>query len=143
MVDHTTLAPTPTAERVKRWTARGKRYVHAPVFMAPQAAREGSGLMMISSPQADYDALKPALERMTGKLLYLGDDPMRAASVKLFGNLFIITMTAGLADVNRLAGAVGISTQDAMGLFSFFNPGPMIPGRAAKIASGDFTPSLN
>jgi 3-hydroxyisobutyrate dehydrogenase len=142
IVDHTTTAPTPTAERVKHWAARGKRFVHAPVFMGPSNTREGSGIMMTSCSQADHDALKPALDTMTGKLVYLGDDPMRAASFKLFGNLVIITMMAGLADMNRLAGAVGISAADAASLFSFFNPGPMLPGRAAKMASGDFTPSF-
>ena len=45
IVDHTTTAPTPTAERVRRWDARGRRYVHAPVFMGPANARDGSGLM--------------------------------------------------------------------------------------------------
>jgi 3-hydroxyisobutyrate dehydrogenase len=142
IVDHTTLAPTLTTERVKRWTERGKRYVHAPVFMAPQNAREGTGVMMISSPPAAYDALKPTLERMTGKLVYLGDDPMRAASFKLFGNLLIVTIIAGLADINRLAGAVGISSEDAYHLFSFFSPAPMIPARAAKIAAKDLSPSF-
>jgi len=46
------------------------------------------------------------------------------------------------ADLNRLAGAVGITTEDAFSLFSFFNPAPMIPIRAARIASGDFKPSF-
>jgi len=80
---------------------------------------------------------------MTGKLIYLGDDPMRAASFKLFGNLFIITMMAGLADMNRLAGAVGISTEDAFSIFSWFNPAPMIPGRAKTIAAQTSRPRSN
>jgi 3-hydroxyisobutyrate dehydrogenase len=112
IVDHTTTAPTPTADRVKHWADRGKRYVHAPVFMAPANARDGTGIMMTSCSQADHDKLKPFLDTMTGKLVYLGDDPIRAASFKLFGNLFILTATAGLADMCRLAGAVGISAED-------------------------------
>jgi 3-hydroxyisobutyrate dehydrogenase len=142
IVDHTTTSPALTAQRVARWAANGKHYVHAPVFMGPSNARESTGIMMTSTTPALYDALKPALEKMTGKLVYLGDDPQRAAAYKLFGNLSIITVAAGLADMNRLAGAVGISTADAMSLFSFFNPGPMIPARAARIAAGDFVPSF-
>jgi 3-hydroxyisobutyrate dehydrogenase len=141
IVDHTTTAPTPTAERVKRWADRGKHFVHAPLFMGPANTRDGSGIMMTSCSQADYDKLKDALETMTGKLVYLGDDPMRAASFKLFGNLFIIAILAGLADVKRLAGAVGISAADAFSIFSFFDPAPSIPARAAKIAAKDTTPS--
>jgi 3-hydroxyisobutyrate dehydrogenase len=142
IIDHTTTAPTPTADRVKHWADRGKRFIHAPVFMGPANTRDGSGIMMTSCSQADHDKLKPFLDTMTGKLVYLGDDPMRAASFKLFGNLFILTMMGGLADMNRLAGAVGISAEDAFSIFSWFNPAPMIPGRAAKIVSKDFTPSF-
>lgn len=142
VVDHTTTAPTPTAERAARWAARGKRFVHAPVFMSPQNAREGTGTMMTSTTPQHFDALKAPLEAMTGKLVHLGDDSKRAAAFKLFGNLLIIEFSAGLADLNRLAGAVGITTDDAFSLLSFFNPAPMIPMRAARIAAGDFKPSF-
>lgn len=142
IVDHTTLSPSLTAQRTARWDRRGIAYVHAPVFMQPQAARDGSGVMMTSTTQARYDALRPALERMTGNLVYLGDDPARAAAFKLFGNLMVIATSAAIADINRLAGAVGISTADAMSVFSFFNPGAMIPVRATRVAKGDFVPSF-
>jgi 3-hydroxyisobutyrate dehydrogenase len=142
IVDHTTTAPTPTAERVARWTARGKRFVHAPVFMGPANSREGTGFMLISGDPARIDALEPLLATMTGKLVRLGDAPERAAAFKLFGNLMIITMVAGLADVNRLAGATGVSTKDAMALFDTFNPGGALPVRAGKIGADDFTPSF-
>jgi 3-hydroxyisobutyrate dehydrogenase len=137
IVDHTTTAPTPTAERVRRWDARGRRFVHAPVFMGPSNTREGTGFMLVAGERARYDALLPTLETMTGKVLYLGEDPGRAAAFKLFGNLMIITIVAGLGDVNRLAHATGVSTADALSFFSTFNPGAALAGRADKIASGD------
>ena len=142
IVDHTTTSPTGTAARAHMWAERGVAFLHAPVFMGPQNALESTGVMLASGPLARYETLTPALAKMTGKLVYLGDDPLRSASFKLFGNLFIITMMAGLADMKRLAGAVGISTEDAFSIFSWFNPAPMIPGRAAKIASKDFTASF-
>ena len=140
IVDHTTTAPTPTGERVARWDARGRRFVHAPVFMGPANAREGSGLMLISGERPRYDALRPTLEPLTGNLVYLGEEPSRAAAFKLFGNLALIGMLGVLGDVNRLAHSLGISTPEAMGLFKQFNPGQLLPGRVAKIASGDFSP---
>jgi 3-hydroxyisobutyrate dehydrogenase len=142
IVDHTTTAPTPTVERVARWNARGKRFVHAPVFMGPANSLAGTGFMLISGDPARIDALEPLLATMTGKLVRLGDEPGRAAAFKLFGNLMIITMVAGLADVNRLAQATGVSTRDAMALFDTFNPGGALPVRAGKIGSADFTPSF-
>jgi 3-hydroxyisobutyrate dehydrogenase len=142
IVDHTTTAPTPTAARVARWDERRRRYVHAPVFMGPANAREATGAMLVSGEKARYDALRTTLETMTGRVVYLGEDPGRAAAFKLFGNLVIISTIGVLGDVNRLARALGISTADAMGLFQTFNPGQLLPARAAKLAEGDFTPSF-
>jgi 3-hydroxyisobutyrate dehydrogenase len=139
VVDHTTTAPTPTAERIARWKNRGITFVHAPVFMGPANTREGTGIMMISTPQALTDLLRPELEKMTGKLIYLGDDPIRAAAFKLFGNMFIVTINGGLGDIKRLAGSLGIAPEDAYSVFEFFNPGMLVAPRAKKIASGDFT----
>ncbi len=142
IVDHTTTAPTPTGERAARWLARGKRFVHAPVFMTPANCQAGTGLMLISGPQATHAALLPLLATMTGHVAYMGEAPDRAASFKLFGNLTLLGMMATLGDVNRLAHACGIGTEDAFSLFSQFNPGQMLPARAARIAGGDFTASF-
>ena len=133
IVDHTTTAVRPTAERAARWAARGRRFVHAPVFMAPSNAADGSGLMLVSGAQADHDALLPALQGMTGKVVYVGAAPERAAAFKLFGNLTLIGMLGVLGDLNRLAHAVGIPTAEAFSLFQHFNPGATLPARAARI----------
>jgi 3-hydroxyisobutyrate dehydrogenase len=55
IVDHTTTAVRPTAERAARWDGRGRVFVHAPVFMAPQNAHDGTGLMLVSGPKARHD----------------------------------------------------------------------------------------
>ena len=133
IVDHTTSAVRPTAERAARWAARGRRFVHAPVFMAPSNAADGTGLMLVSGAQADHDALLPALQGMTGKVVYMGAAPERAAAFKLFGNLTLIGMLGVLGDLNRLAHAVGIPTAEAFSLFQHFNPGATLPARAARI----------
>jgi 3-hydroxyisobutyrate dehydrogenase len=138
IVDHTTTAVRPTAERAARWDARGRRFVHAPVFMAPAHCAEGSGLMLVSGDKARHDALLPALQQMTGKVLYLGEAAERAAAFKLFGNLTLIGILGVLGDVNRLAHAVGISTEDAFSLFQQFNPGQTLPARAARISAAEF-----
>ncbi len=137
IVDHTTTAVRPTGERVARWEARGRTFVHAPVFMGPANAAEGTGLMLVSGAQARHDALLPELKRMTGQVVYLGEDPSRAAAFKLFGNMTLIGILGVLADVNRLAHALGIPTAEAFSLFKHFNPGQTLPARAARIESAD------
>lgn len=136
IVDHTTTATSPTAERARRWAARGRRFVHAPVFMGPSNCVDGTGVMLLSGDRASCDAVTPMLAPMTGKVVYLGPEPERAASFKLFGNLTLIGLAGVLGDVCRLASAVGIAPAEAVGLFASFNPGMLLPQRAAKIASG-------
>ena len=139
IVDHTTTAVTPTAERIARWNSRGRTFVHAPVFMGPANALEGTGLMLVSGEKSRHDALLPELQKMTGNVVYLGEAPERAAAFKLFGNLTLIGIMGVLGDVNRLAHAVGIPTSEAFSLFKHFNPGQMLSARAARIESGDVT----
>ncbi len=59
IIDHTTTAPSPTAERAARWAARGRVYLHAPVFMGPKNAEEGTGLhvgLRRPGPDQGHDA---------------------------------------------------------------------------------------
>ncbi|MDE2093749.1 MAG: NAD(P)-dependent oxidoreductase [Burkholderiales bacterium] len=139
IVDHTTTAVTPTAERIERWNARGRTFVHAPVFMGPANALDGTGLMLVSGEPARHDALLPELQKMSGTVVYMGPAPERAAAFKLFGNMTLIGIMGVLGDVNRLAHAVGIPTAEAYSLFKHFNPGQMLPARAARIEAGEFT----
>lgn len=141
IVDHTTTAVRPTAERVARWDARGVRFVHAPVFMAPANCADGTGWMLISGDPARQQALHDALQAMTGKLIYLGPQPERAAAFKLFGNLTILGLLGVLGDLGRLAASVGIGMEDALGLFEHFNPGLTLPQRGKRIASGQWQPA--
>jgi 3-hydroxyisobutyrate dehydrogenase len=138
IADHTTTAPTPTGERVQRWTQRGRTFVHAPVFMAPVHAREGTGLMLLSGAPQVRERVKPLLAPMTGKIIELGDDPTRGASFKLFGNMMLLVITGGLADVYKLSRSLGIDPQDAFTLFSEFNPGNAVQGRGKAMAEGKF-----
>jgi len=141
IVDHTTTAPSPTAERAARWAARGRVYLHAPVFMSPKNAEEGTGFMLVSGDPATIDAVLPELERMTSKVIRLGRKPEEAAAFKLFGNLALIGIQGVLGDVLRLAAAAGVRPADAVALFTQFNPGEGLPVRAAKIAAGPYEPA--
>ena len=144
VVDHTTTSPALTAERAKRWAERGVAFMHAPVFMGPPNALAATGVMLASGDRARFDSLAPHLEKMTGKLVYLGPDPARAAGIKLLGNHFLIVMGAGLIDTLALAKALEIPQDEVANLFGFFNPGPMIPARLARIRAADYAnPSWN
>jgi 3-hydroxyisobutyrate dehydrogenase len=135
IVDHTTTSPTGTAARAKKWPA----FQHAPVFMGPQNALDSSGIMLASGDRARYDLLAPELSKMTGKLVWLGEGPQRAAAFKLMGNAFLMAMTAGIADVLAIAKATHVDPHDAVALFEQFNPGAFVPTRAKRMAAGNFS----
>lgn len=139
VIDHTTTSATGTRARAERWAGRGVAFLHAPVFMGPQHAHDSTGLMMVSGAPALVDRARPHLTTMTGSLIELGPGADTAAGYKLLGNLFLMFLTSGLADLLMLAGAVGLSPDDAARLLQFFNPGGSVAGRLARMSSGDYT----
>ena len=76
---------------------------------------------------------------MTGKLLNFGAEEGKAASIKLTGNLFLITLTAGISDTLAFAKASGIPVKDLNELFAGWNPAAMMPQRLKKISEGNFS----
>lgn len=140
IVDHTTTSVAGTAERAARWRTRGRHFIHAPVFMSPANAAEGTGVMLLSGDRADCEALTPHLKTMTGNVVHLGDAPERAAAFKLLGNLTILGLMGVLGDVARLAEALGIAPEEAFALFQHFNPGATMAARAQRLARGPYTP---
>jgi 3-hydroxyisobutyrate dehydrogenase len=139
IVDHTTTSPSKTVERAARWNALGFTFVHAPVFMGPQNTLESTGLMLVSGERSRVERARPHLERMTGKVIDLGDRPDGAAAFKLLGNLFLMFMTSGLAEVFTLARAMGIDPHAAATLFGQFNPGLTLGARMDRMLSGEWS----
>jgi len=138
ILDHTTTSVRGAVERTKSWKEKGFKYIHVPVFMGPQNALESTGIMMISEDAETVDALTAHLSAMTGKFINLGTEPGKAAGMKLAGNLFLMSLTAGLADMLSLAKATGISADDVASLINTWNPGTSVPMRLGKLMSGKF-----
>jgi 3-hydroxyisobutyrate dehydrogenase len=142
VVDHSTVSPAGTSARYARAADYGYAFLHAPVFMSPQMAAEAKGIVLCSGPEALFEPVRPALEPMAEQLLYLGDDPHKAAAFKLFGNAMIVTLIAGLADIFTIAKAAGISANDAISLFAHFSPAGNLAYRGTKMAEGSFLPAM-
>jgi len=142
VIDHTTVTPEGARRRAERFAAAGIRFLHAPVFMGPSAARSGGGSMFVSGPAAVYDAVAEALGTMTGKAVYLGAEPHLAATLKLVGNTMIIGINAALADAFAVAVGAGVTPGQAMSLFDTFDPCGTISGRGRAMATGDYRASF-
>jgi len=138
LIDHTTTSVPGTAERSRHWKAKGFPYIHAPVFMGPPNALESTGTMLVSGDQQIVKLLEPQLSGMTGKLLNLGEQPEKAAAIKLIGNLFHIGLTASISDMLTLAGILHIPATELGTLLELLNPGVVAQGRLKKITSNTF-----
>jgi 3-hydroxyisobutyrate dehydrogenase len=138
IIDHTTTSAKGAVERTAAWKDRGYTYLHAPVFMGPQNALEGTGSMLVSGDQAVIRKAEPELSKMTGKVINFGPEEGKAAGMKLIGNLFLLSLTAGLSDTLSLAKALGIPAGDVSVLFDSWNPGAMMPARLKRIIEGNF-----
>jgi 3-hydroxyisobutyrate dehydrogenase len=142
VIDHSTTSPRGTAARIPRLNGAGVKFLHAPVFMSPQMARDGVGIVLASGPRAVFDAARSALESMTGEVWYVGEEPDRAAAYKIFGNSMLFVIAAGVADVFAMAKGLGIPATDALAVFSKFQPAGVIKARGEKMARGDFSASF-
>ena len=146
ILDHSTNRPDRVAARYADLRAQGLRYLHAPVFMGPANAREGSGLMLLAGPADEAAALEPILATMTGKVWHVGERPDLAAAHKLFGNGFLIATTGLMGDLLSMGGAMGLAPNEVLALFDVFKPGNGIQffgGRAAKKGVGPASFELN
>lgn len=135
IVDHTTTSASGVRARAERHAREGIEFQHAPVFMGPQNARESTGTMLVSGDAQRVERLRPELEKMTGKLVYLGPAEERAAQFKLMGNLFLMHITGGVGEVLALGKAFGIEPRDAAKIFQIFNPGATLGARVSRIVA--------
>jgi 3-hydroxyisobutyrate dehydrogenase len=139
IIDHTTTSAKGAVDRTAAWKAKGFTYLHAPVFMGPQNALESTGNMLVSGDQEVIRKVEPELSKMTGKLINFGTTEGKAAGMKLTGNLFLLTMTAGIVDTLTFAKALGIPAGDVSALFDSWNPAAAMPSRLKRITTGNFS----
>ena len=142
VIDHSTTSPQGTRARVERLNQSGVRFIHAPVFMSPQMARESIGLLLVSGPETVFESVRDRLAKMTGDVWYVGEDGQRAAALKLFGNSMLFVITAGVADVFAMAKGLGVPAADALSVFSKFQVGGVIRSRGEKMSRADFEASF-
>lgn len=139
IIDHTTTSAKGAIERTEAWKEKGYTYLHAPVFMGPPNALESTGNMLVSGNQQVISKVEPELSKMTGKVINFGPEEGKAAGMKLIGNLFLLSLTAGLSDTLSLAKAQGIPASDVSELFDSWNPGASMPARFKRLIEGNFS----
>ncbi len=141
VVDHSTTSAAGAVARAARAAASGVAFLHAPVFMSPEACRAAQGVMVVAGPRAVFDRAQADLAPMTGTLLFAGEDPGAAAATKLVGNAMILAMVGGFADALTVADAQGLAPDAVRALFEAFDVRAVIRGRGGRMIAGDRTVS--
>jgi 3-hydroxyisobutyrate dehydrogenase len=139
IIDHTTTSKEGAIRRTKEWKEKGFIYQHAPVFMGPVNAFEGTGFILLSGDQEIIGKIEPELSKMTGKILHFGTEVGKAAAMKLVGNSFLVCLTAGLRDTLALSKALNITPGDLSILLDSWNPGTQVQARLKRMTFGDST----
>ena len=134
IIDHSTNAPARVAERCRRLGAQQVRYVHAPMMMAPQHAREAVGLMLVAGPDDLVRPLLDPLGEMTGKVWHCGERGDLAAIHKLSGNMTFFALTGLIADLFAMGDAAGVDPKDVMAMFEVFKPAAALPSIGERVA---------
>lgn len=138
IIDHTTTSVEGVKQRTEKLKVSGFRYIHAPVFMGPQNALEGTGYMLVSGDPAIVNTIELLLSAMTGQLVNLGPEVGKAAAMKLLGNSFLVGLTGALTDTLALAKALHTPIEDVVALLRLWNPGGSVLARIKKMTDAKF-----
>jgi 3-hydroxyisobutyrate dehydrogenase-like beta-hydroxyacid dehydrogenase len=95
----------------RRFAARQKNYVAAPVFGRPAAAAKGELDIIAAGPREALERCQP-LFRILGKQLFVvGEDAAQANAVKIARNFLLSTVIEGLGEAVALARALGVPAE--------------------------------
>ncbi|MGZ0187150.1 MAG: NAD(P)-dependent oxidoreductase [Alphaproteobacteria bacterium] len=70
-----------------KMAAAGKVFLDAPISGGPPGAEAATLGIMCSGDKATFDALKPALDAISGKAVFLNENPGAAQTMKLVNNI--------------------------------------------------------
>ncbi|WP_245408322.1 NAD(P)-dependent oxidoreductase [Zhengella mangrovi] len=107
IVEMGTISPELVTGIAAEASARGKRFLDAPVSGATQAAADAQLLVMAGGREAGYPDLPPVFGAMARKVIWLGQSG-QGAVMKLAVNMLIHGINQTLSEALALAGRCGI-----------------------------------
>jgi len=108
VVDSSTVSEAASAEARAILAKRGASFLAAPVSGNPKVVRSGKLSVVVSGPQAAYDAAAPYLKLFGRGVSYVGDGE-RARIVKICHNVYLGIVAQALAEITVLAEKTGVS----------------------------------
>jgi 3-hydroxyisobutyrate dehydrogenase-like beta-hydroxyacid dehydrogenase len=138
VVDMTTLHPSTTAKEAADFSAKGARFLDAPVFGSKNEAAGGGLWIVVGGERALYDEVLPILEVLSETTHYMGESG-KGASMKLVGNLVVASQLEALGEAMVLATKAGLDPEDVLGVLHVTDfKSPIFDGVGNMLINRDF-----
>ncbi len=109
-VDCSTVNPSFSRKMCREAADRGIRFIDAPVAGTKQPAEKGELIFFVGGDKKDFDELKPFLEKMGKKILYLGENG-KGTSMKMIVNLMLGAAMASFSEAMVLGESLGLDKE--------------------------------
>jgi 3-hydroxyisobutyrate dehydrogenase-like beta-hydroxyacid dehydrogenase len=120
-------------------TARGGRFLEAPVSGSKKPAEEGTLVILTAGDRSLYDEAMPGLEKMGKKILFLGETG-NGATMKLVVNMVMGGMMAAFCEGLALGEKGGLAQADILEVLDAGAlANPMFRLKGQSIMRGDFS----
>jgi len=141
-VDMSTVDAATAQEIGKAVTAKGGRFLEAPVSGSKKPAQDGTLIILSAGDRALFDQALPGFEKMGKKTLFLGEVG-RGAQMKLIVNMTMGGMMAIFCEALALTEKAGLASTD---LLDVLDAGaianPMFKLKGAQMLAGSFDPAF-
>lgn len=101
-------------EMAQALAAQGKAFLDAPISGGPPGAEAGTLGIMCSGDRAAFAALEPALGALSAKLVYLGETPGAAQTMKLVNNIISFGNLAVALEAMTLGAKAGLDPEQML-----------------------------
>jgi len=107
-VDFSTTGPAVAAEIASRLAERNISAIDSPVTGGIAGAHEGSLTLMVSGPSDAFRAIRPALESISSKIVFVSEIPGQGQMMKLINNILSAAALAITAEAVVLGVKAGL-----------------------------------
>lgn len=107
-IDSSTIDPVLVKSLQKRISAKGARFIDAPVSGGVPGAEQATLTFMVGGTEAEYNTVKAVLECMGKRITHCGDYGMGQAA-KLANNMMLAISMIGVSEAMNLAIRLGLN----------------------------------
>lgn len=136
-----TMDPAVARRLAARLEETGRHYLDAPMSGGAVRAAEGELTFLSSGTKAAFDAARPALEAMAGKLYELGDAAGQGAAFKMINQLLAGVHIAAASEAMSFAAKQGLDLRKVYEVITASAGNSwMFENRMPHVLDGDYSP---